>query len=71
MAVLVARILVEHLQFFSEDFKGLVTQHIQHQYSTQMSQKSEVVSLLFHINCMLHAANNECLTGTSWSAALQ
>ena len=45
MAVLVSRILVEHLRFFSEDFKDLVTWHIQHQCSAQMSQKSEVVSL--------------------------
>ena len=44
MAILVARILVEHIRFFSEDFRDLVTKHIPHKYSDQMSQKSEVVS---------------------------
>ena len=45
MAILVAHILVDHISFFSEDFKGLVTRHIPHQYSAQMSQNSEVVSV--------------------------
>ena len=49
MAILVAHILVDHISFFSEDFKGLVTRHIPHQYSAQMSQKSEVVRFFFNI----------------------
>lgn len=59
MAVLVSRILVEHLRFFSEDFKNVATWHIQHRYSAQMSQKSEVVSLSFflHVYYMLITMN--------------
>lgn len=49
MAILVARILVDLIPFFSEDYKGLVTRHIPHQYSTQMTLKSEVVSFLFSL----------------------
>ena len=70
MAVLVSRILVEHDQFFSENFKDLATWHIQHQYSAQMS-KSEVVNLSFFYTCILHVDNKECLLGTSGSAAIQ
>ena len=43
-AILVARILVEHIPFFREDFSGLITNHIPHCYSTEMTNKSEVVS---------------------------
>ena len=45
-AILVARILVEHnILFFREDFSGLITNHIPHCYSTEMTNKSEVVSI--------------------------
>lgn len=47
LAILVARILVEYIQFFNKDFRDLVTTHILHKYSYQMSQKSEVVSFFF------------------------
>lgn len=47
LAILVVRILVEYIQFFNEDFRDLVTTHILHKYSYQMSQKSEVVSFFF------------------------
>ena len=47
MAISVAHILVDHISFFSEVFKCLVTRHIPHQYSVQMSQKSEVASFLY------------------------
>lgn len=43
-SVLVARILHEYVAFFGKDFKKLIPQHIPHQYSDQMSTKSEVVS---------------------------
>lgn len=45
MAVLVARMLIDHVPFFSEDYKGLVNRYISHHYSTQMALKSEVVRL--------------------------
>ena len=44
-AVHVARVMVEHIPFFTKDFSGLVQRHIPHQYSCEMSLKSEVVSL--------------------------
>ena len=45
---LVARVLVEHIPYFAEDFKGLVKNHIPHQYSTEMEKKSEVVRCVIH-----------------------
>lgn len=47
---LVSRVLVEFIPFFKETFDGVVTRHIQHEYSTEMSTKSQVVS---QILCML------------------
>ena len=43
-AVHVARILTDHLTFFKHDFKGIVPKHLLHQYSEEMSNKSDVVS---------------------------
>lgn len=40
---LIARILVKNMPFFN-DFTGLVPDHINHQFSDNMSMKSEVVS---------------------------
>lgn len=45
-STLVARTLVEYMPFFKEDYKGLIPQHIPHQYSRNMSTKSEVVSVV-------------------------
>ena len=49
-AIHVARILCKHMPFFSEDFGDVITEHIDHPMSSNMSQKSEVVSL--NISCM-------------------
>ncbi len=49
MATLLARVLVDNVPFFKE-FKGCIGRHIQHTYSTEMSQKSEVVSLYFSMS---------------------
>jgi len=43
-AILLARVMTDNLSFFSENFKGLVQRHVPHQYSYEMSTKSEVVS---------------------------
>ena len=43
-SVLVARVIVDNIPFFEEDRRGLVTRHILHKYSKEMSVKSEVVS---------------------------
>ena len=42
-AILVARVLVEHIPYFADDFRGLVETHIPHQYTSEMVKKSEVV----------------------------
>ena len=42
--IIVSRILVKHVAFFSEDFKGLIEPHIPHQHSSEMAKKSEIVS---------------------------
>lgn len=49
-AILVARVLVEHIPYFAEDFKGLVENHIPHPYISEMAQKSKVVSCDNSIN---------------------
>lgn len=40
----ISRIIVEYLQYFHDDFRDLVMEHIPHRFSREMSQKSEVVS---------------------------
>ncbi len=44
--VLFARTICEHIPFFKQ-FADCVPPHIEHQYSPEMSQKSEVVSLCY------------------------
>ena len=48
-SVLVARVIVEHIPFFSENFCGTAPRHIPHPYSREMSRKSEVVSSCYII----------------------
>jgi len=40
----VSRIIVKYMNFFKEDFQNLIQRHIPHQFSKEMSKKSEVVS---------------------------
>ncbi len=40
----VSRIIVKYMHFFKEDFQYLIQWHIPHQFSKEMSKKSEVVS---------------------------
>lgn len=49
MAILVSRIIADRIRFFAEDYKGVVTRHIPHKYTSQMSQKSEVVSYVRYL----------------------
>ena len=37
--------IVEHMAFFSADYKGLPAKHISHPFSKEMGSKSEVVSI--------------------------
>ena len=43
MAVIVSRILVEHMPAFKLYFEDVVEYHLKHDYSFEMSKKSEVV----------------------------
>ena len=45
-SLIVARIIVENIPFFSSDFKGLIPKHIPHSYTAEMNEKSEVVSTI-------------------------
>ena len=42
----VSRILATHMPFFLENFKDAVSWHISHEFSKEMSKKSEVVSVI-------------------------
>ena len=53
-ALHVARILCKHV-FFSEDFGDAIPEHTEHSMSSNMSQKSEVVSLSI-TTLMLHCS---------------
>ena len=44
-AILVARILCKHMTFFESSYADVVDWHIEHQFSKEMSQKSDVVSI--------------------------
>ena len=44
LTILVSRILVDNMSFFRHTFDGVVTWHIEHQYYSEMSTKSVVVS---------------------------
>ena len=42
--ILICRVLIKHMQYFAP-FNKAIDKHIQHDFSSQMSQKSEVVSV--------------------------
>ena len=43
--ILISRMIIDYLPFFSKDFKNLVKRHIPHKYSREMCKKSKVVSV--------------------------
>lgn len=49
--VLVSRIIVDYVPFFSTDYKGIPQSHIPHQFTKEMSCKSEAVSMLTKVAC--------------------
>lgn len=51
---LIANMMVEHIPFFSKNFKGLIPKHPPHQYASEMSEKSEVVSRKIDHACTMH-----------------
>lgn len=52
IAILISRVLFQHLDFFNFSFDGVIQWHITHKYYTEMSCKSVVVC------CMMHVDNN-------------
>ena len=46
--VLISRVLVKFIPALKQ-LESVVEKHIQHQFSREMSQHSEVVSVIFHI----------------------
>ncbi len=44
VAILLSRLLATHVPFFKHAFSNVVTWHSENEYTTEMSQKSEVVS---------------------------
>lgn len=65
-AILVARSITDNLSFFTDDFMNLVTKHIPHPYSSEMSTKSEIVS-----SCVFVVTHfiNYIIIGTSWCSS--
>lgn len=47
--ILIGRILVENIEFFKATFDNVVTRHIKHSYSKEMSQRSNVVREIFSV----------------------
>ena len=45
-AIHVARILCKYMPFFAEDFSDVIPKHLEHSMSSQMSLKSDVVSIV-------------------------
>lgn len=45
IAILVSRVLTDHMPYFKHTFDGIVDWHIKHKYYSEMSTKSDVVSL--------------------------
>ena len=43
--VLISRILIDNMSYFHLTFSDLITPHIRHKYSQEMSKESEVVSV--------------------------
>lgn len=66
--VLVSRVLTDKLPAFKV-FAEAVEVHISHQYQDQMAEKSEIVSILFHVLlylCMCVNNSITCITGSAW-----
>ena len=48
-AILMARVLVEEVDYFKQTFGKYVVKHISHQYSSQMRKKSLIVSFMVYV----------------------
>ena len=64
--VLVSRVIADNMQFFNTSFSDVVDRHICHQYSEEMSKKSEVVSTLMYISNSIHQILLFISQGSSW-----
>lgn len=47
VATLLSRLLATHIPFFKHTCSDVVTWHIEHEYTTEMSQKSDVIRIIF------------------------
>lgn len=47
-AVLVSRVMVKFIPYFTSDYKELPTKHIPHEHSKEMATKSDIVRLYFN-----------------------
>ena len=68
-AIHVARILCKYMPYFAENFSDVIPEHLEHSMSSQMSLKSDVVSILAHcISNFNNIVKNVC-TGPSRSVS--
>ena len=51
-----SRMLIDHMKFFEVTCQDVVERHIPHEFSKQMSMKSNVVSLII-CTCIYHEIN--------------
>jgi uncharacterized sodium:solute symporter family permease YidK len=54
----VCLILVDEIPFFKKHFQGVIPEFFEHQYSREMREKSEVVSIIEHIVLLLYSICN-------------
>ena len=45
-AILLSRVIVKFIPYFTSDYNELLTKHIPHEHSTEMATKSEIVSVI-------------------------
>ena len=60
-SILISRVLVSEMRFFKESFDGVVQNHIKHEHYSEMTVKSEVVSIISMYICIFIL-----YTGTTW-----
>ena len=62
-SVLVSRVLVKEIPYFTSTFEGVVTEHIKHLHYDEMAKKSEIVSVYVSVSvCHVHVCVHLCLT---------
>ena len=49
-AILISRVLCQHMHFFKQNFSDVIIHHIPHEYTEEMAKKSIVVSYYYYYN---------------------